>query len=566
MPPPMNSPLQDRPPTRGRSHAPAEAEFGRAGAHAALIAFAAIAWTAVTAAADAYFGREAAQNLTFKPHDLVTLLILATFSAPTLLVWGACAAACWQQFRRERSFEPEFDRTARPDRPGLPEGSLGAAAMNAWMASLAAVFVLAVAFEFGLVLPRWAILAIYFAAVAAAGLATLVKAWRPAFSPSERWQRLVRKTRWIPFFTRPVVTSERRLLVIRERWGLRLLLAPAFLGAGMFGFLAFWRNPWGTADHMDGAVLVLLQLILAGFVLVSVHCLREQPSLVCGLCPPRLTVTYGWLLRPERLAFDPRELAASIALDDTAASASKARQRPALLLARCEQPSPAICLAGAEYYPNLRELFEPLAEMLGGPCSDRTIAEVELPDGRRLQVSRAPRCGGAYYRTLRFTGQDRARTSATWGMRFVYFFCLGFGGLFAGAFCIASLQDGQDWKHSLGAGVFALFAAAAAAIGAGGLCCETSTLVDRRRGCVEIGSAAPWRKPRSIRLCDVAAIQICSAPHEGSSPIHQLNWVLASPEGERVPILDGHNRQLIERWARELGEFLDKPLLDHREC
>ncbi|HVW36870.1 MAG TPA: hypothetical protein VHB99_06180, partial [Pirellulales bacterium] len=438
-------------------------------------------------------------------------------------------------------------------------------AMNAWMAGLGAVFVLAVAFEFELVLPRWAILAIYFAAIAAASLATLIKAWRPAHTPSERWQRLAKKTRWAPYFTRPLVSRERHLLVIRERWGLRLLIAPAFLGAGMFGFLAFWRNPWGTLDHTPGAVLVLLQFVLAGFVLVAVYCLKDQPSLVCSLCPPQLTVSYGWLLRPERLAFDPCELAASIALDGAAGSASQTRQRPALLLTRSDQPSQPIRLAGAEYYPNLRELFDPLAEMLGGPSSDQTVAEVELPDGRKIKVSRTPRCGGAYYRKLRFTGNDRARTSATWGLRFAYFAVLGFGCLLAGGGVIPSLQQGQDWKHYLGAGAFALFGAAAAAIGAGGLLFETSTLIDRRRGCVEIGAAAPWRKPRSIRLAEVAAIQICSASQEESSPIYQLNWVLASPEGQRLPILDGHKSQLIERWARELSEFLDKPVLDHRE-
>lgn len=564
MAPQTNSPLRDRWPPRESGHAPVEAELGRAGCYAALIAFAAVAWTAVTAAVDAYYGREAVQSPTYSRHDIVTLLILATFSAPTLFIWGACAAACWQQFRRERSFEPDFDRIARPDKPALLAGSLGVATSNAWMASLAAVFVVAVIFEFGTVLPRWAILAIYFAAIAAAGLATLVKSWRPGLSSSERWQRLAKKTRWAPYFTRPVVARERYLLVIRERWGLRLLLAPAFLGAGMLGFLVFWRNPWGTLDHTPGAVLVFLQFMLALFVLVAVHCLREQPSLVCSLCPPQLTVSYGWLLRPERLAFDPRELAASISLDGAAGSASKTQQRPALLLTRREQSSQPIRLAGAEYYPNLRELFEPLAEMLGGPSSDQTIAEVELPDGQRLQVSRTPRYDGACYRKLRFIGKDRARTSPTWGMRFAYFAVLGFGCLFIGAGVIPSLRAAQDWKHYLGAGAFALFAAAAAVIGAAGLLFETSTLIDRRRGCVEIG-APPWRKARSIRLADVAAIQICSAPHDDSSPTYQLNWVLASPEGQRLPLLDGHKPEPIERWARELGEFLDKPVLDHRD-
>ena len=202
--------------------------------------------------------------------------------------------------------------------------------------------------------------------------------------------------------------------------------------------------------------------------------------------------------------------------------------------------------------------------MLGGPSNDQTIAEVELPDGRKLKVSRMPRCDGAYYRKLRFIGKDRARTSATWAMRFVYSAVLGLGCLFIGAGVIPSLQAGQDWKHYLGAGAFALFAAAAAVIGAGGLLFETSTLIDRRRDCIEIG-APPWRKPRSLRLSDVAAIQICAAPQEDSSPTYQLHWALASPEGQRLPILDGHNQQLIERWARELGEFLDKPVLDHRE-
>lgn len=563
MPPQTNSPLRDRPATRGRSHAPVETAPGRATAGAALIAFAAIAWTAVTAAIDLHFGREAWQNSFGTSRDLTTILILATFSAPALFVWGACAAACWQQFRRERSFEPDFDRTARPERPALSEGSLGAAAMNAWMAGLAAVFVLAVVFELGLILPRWAIAASYFAAVAAAGLATLVKSWRPPLSSSERWQRLAKKTRWTPFFTRPVISREPRGLVIRERWGLRLLLAPAFLGGGMFGFLAFWRDPFGTLDHTPGAVLALLQFMLAGFVLVAVHCLREQPSLACSLSPPHLTVSYGWLPRPERFAFDPREMGVLIALDGAAVSASQTRQRPALLLTRREQSSQPIRLAGAEYYPNLRELFEPLAEMLGGPSSDQTIAEIELPGGGRLQVSRTPRCDGACYRKLRFVGRDRARASATWGIRIFYSAILGSGCLFVAGGAIPWGQFDLDWKGYLGAAVFALFGAAAAAIGAGGLLFETSTLIDRRRGCVEIG-APPWRKPRSIRLADVAAIQICSAPQEDSPPTYQLNWVLASPEGRRLPILDGHKPQLVERWARELGEFLDKPVLDHR--
>ena len=58
-----------------------------------------------------------------------------------------------------------------------------------------------------------------------------------------------------------------------------------------------------------------------------------------------------------------------------------------MLLTRSEQPSQTIRLADAEYHPNLRELFAPLAEMLGGPCVDRTLCEAELPDGKRMQVS-----------------------------------------------------------------------------------------------------------------------------------------------------------------------------------
>jgi hypothetical protein len=564
MAPQTNSPLRDRSPTLERGHAPAETELGRAGAHVALIAFAAIAWTAVTAAVDAYYGREVVQSSTYGQHDIVTLLILATFSAPTLFVWGACAAACWQQFRRERSFEPQFDHIARPDKPALPAGSLGAAASNAWMAGLAAVLVLALAFEFGLALPRWAILAIYSAAVAAAGLATLLRSWRPALSPTERWGRLVRKTRWAPFFTRPGVSRERHLLVIRERWGLRLLLAPAFLGAGMFGFLAFWRNPWGTLHDTPGPVLVLLQFVLACFVLVAVHCLKDQARLVCSLCPPQLTVSYGWLLRPERFAFDPRELSVSIALDEPRMAGTNAKRPPVASLSRNEEPARRFRLAAAEYGANVYEIFEPLAEMLGGPSENQTLVETELPNGRRIQVSRAPRCDGAYYRKLRFAGPDLARVSPTGTMRFIYVACLGFAA-FGAAGLAASLQQAEEANRWIPVGFCSLFAGAFGIIGLGGLCFERSTRIDLRRGTVENISAPPWRRPKSLRQNEIAAIQICSVPHEDSSPLYQLNWVLVSPEGQRLPILDGHNQQLIERWARELGEFLDKPVLDHRE-
>ncbi len=228
---------------------------------------------------------DAVLDSTFGAYDLVTALALAMFTAPALLVWGALAAAFWQEYCTRRAFEPQFDRRSRPDRETLPAGSIGLAVMSAWMAGLGAVVALATAFELGADLPPWAILAAYFAALAAVPSRTLVNQRRQSGSTSETWDHLARKTRWAPFFTRPEVACQRNQVAIRERWGLRLAIAPAFLALGMFGSLALWQGTLGELSAAPWPVHIILQLILIGCVLISVYSPTYQLNWVLASPP-----------------------------------------------------------------------------------------------------------------------------------------------------------------------------------------------------------------------------------------------------------------------------------------
>ena len=91
-------------------------------------------------------------------------------------------------------------------------------------------------------------------------------------------------------------------------------------------------------------------------------------------------------------------------------------------------------------------------------------------------------------------------------------------------------------------------------------------VVDRvRREIVVRRPSCPW-KERRIAFAEVYAMQICSRfvlGTEGANYLtHELNLVLANPEGERINLMSHARLKSIREQADMLSGILSKPLLD----
>ncbi|MBN1554384.1 MAG: hypothetical protein JXA11_06540 [Phycisphaerae bacterium] len=77
--------------------------------------------------------------------------------------------------------------------------------------------------------------------------------------------------------------------------------------------------------------------------------------------------------------------------------------------------------------------------------------------------------------------------------------------------------------------------------------------------------ARTWARP-PLPLESIAAVQICSGrvrSQYGNYTVHQINLVTADPPGERFCLISHGKKNAIRNDARQIAEFLHRPLLDH---
>lgn len=90
--------------------------------------------------------------------------------------------------------------------------------------------------------------------------------------------------------------------------------------------------------------------------------------------------------------------------------------------------------------------------------------------------------------------------------------------------------------------------------------------VDLSQQVIKIGSLILGRRPRTISFSDVYALQLCTMfTHGGESPSlrHELNLVLARPRGQRIALMSNETVRPLREQAKQLGEIMAKPVLDH---
>jgi len=109
----------------------------------------------------------------------------------------------------------------------------------------------------------------------------------------------------------------------------------------------------------------------------------------------------------------------------------------------------------------------------------------------------------------------------------------------------------------LGLGFFAGYAAAFLRI-----------TVDMAREVIEVRRLMLGRRPRAIAFSDVYALQLCTRFARGGgdssdSMTHELNLVLSQPADERVSLMSNVTVRPLREHAKQLGEIMGKPVLDH---
>lgn len=204
-----------------------------------------------------------------------------------------------------------------------------------------------------------------------------------------------------------------------------------------------------------------------------------------------------------------------------------------------------------------------------------TSVEIHLPEGRLVEVVTSPLdAGSVKLRTHKVVqnSPDVLETRHTVGFQmYSCFFSLLGVALFIFLYS-RMLRIAQRPIDFVGMYFMVFLCLTFVVLGVGGLTGWLGiplTVLDRRVGMYwkrrTPGSIRAWARP-PLLLESVAAVQICSKQihsQYGNYTIYQINLVMADPSGERVCLLSHGYLKAIRSDAKQVSDFLGRPLLEH---